>query len=516
MFKLKHDLIGFFPFIAIMVYLWGRTLWATGKYGGYPLITAISITFLIFGSMLFFFGPFRKSFLIRFLLGIVCMVLLIIGITIAIIGEFKGLFFLIGICWYEGLYGIVILRDVLILKKNNHSVFSWKITEKKQLKILSSFMLFLTLGALGAQFYQFDTRKYLEFEVSELEMANKEIVLYWVRQTMENPEDFINILKNTNCVLALQGNPDLFQEIGDYTTKGVDAANLVRLCNQVGVKVEIWPVPSTNLRCALSMSYVDCMPIVYNYFKEWIERHNISVDYYAFDIEDYIPLPKSFQNSTTGDWVSDDFPLYWTLRGIYEKAATQEFIKNNRSNWDELIQQHQNLINQIIADGYTPRATIQPSVWDALDGDSDDFVKNNMQSYEIKGYDYLSGMYYRSCEWGNNDSSYIVYKNAKMLKAVSPYPRSAICIGCIGYPAYQTDQDVANDVWLASALGIDSVRLFLGDSWVYSAPTEAEGLNKLQSMLELCRSGGIAKTEYSAKNEVGIMGTVLDDVLSDL
>jgi hypothetical protein len=516
MLKLKQDFIGFLPIISFLLFLWGKTLWATGKYGGYPFITTISICFLIFGSLFFIFGPFRTLNVIRLILGISCIMLLLIGILIAIIGEFKGLYFLIVGCWYEGIYGIIILRDLFNIKKNTQSNFSWRINDKKISKILAYFFLYILIGIFNAQLYQFDSRTSLEFEVSESEMVNKEIVLYWVQQTMENPEAFVNILKNTNSVLALQGNPDLFQEIGDYTTKGADAANLVRLCNQAKVKVEIWPVPSTSLHCALSMKFVDCMPTVYEYFKEWVARHNITIDYYAFDIEDYIPLPENFMNSTTGHWVSEKSPFYWTLRGIYEKAATQEFIKNNRSDWNELINQQQKLIDQIIADGFIPRATIQPSVWDALDGDLNDYIKNNMQSYEITGYDYLSGMYYRSCEWGNNDSSYLIYKNAKMLKIVSPYPRSAICIGCIGYPAYKTDQDVANDVWLASKLGIDSVRLFLGDSWVYSAPTEADGLKNLQSMLELCRSGGIAKTEFSAKKEVEIMGIVIDDVLSDL
>ncbi|HME52337.1 MAG TPA: hypothetical protein VKM55_08980 [Candidatus Lokiarchaeia archaeon] len=125
-------------------------------------------------------------------------------------------------------------------------------------------------------------------------------------------------------------------------------------------------------------------------------------------------------------------------------------------------------------------------------------------------------MYYRSCEWGNNDSTFKVYQNARILHEISTYNKTAICIGCITYAAYRTAKDVANDVWLACANGVDSVRIFLGDSWVYSAVNESAGIQSLHSMLDLCRAGGTAITEYHAKWDNDLFITILGSVFGDL
>jgi hypothetical protein len=437
------------------------------------------------------------------------------AISIAIIGEFKGLYILIMTGLYEGGYGIIVGRDFLKEWKFRAKVQSPKgepntITKFKVIGIIGIMMV----GFLFSFAWTFDTRTAIRFSVSEQTMQDKELVLYWVRQDLEDPQAFVDVLSETNTVLALQGNPDLFQEIGDYTIKGASAAYLVQLCNLAGVKVEIWPVPSQNYRCALSMRDVDCMPVVYEMFSAWKTKYNLTIDYYAFDIEDSQSL--HFENSTFGSLISPEQPLYWTFRGIYEHAAGQEFIRNERANWTTQLSKQQALIDRIRADGIIPRATIQPLVWDALDGDFDEFVINNMQSYEISGYDYLSGMYYRSCEWGNNDSTYLIYRSMKMLNAVSPYGKSAICLGCIGYPAYQTKEDIANDVWLSVGIGADSVRLFLGDSWVYRESTEAAGIESLREMLTLCRNGGTGTTTYTSSNELSILEIVINDIINEL
>jgi hypothetical protein len=530
MLKLRSDLLGLAPLFLFLSIFSIRTIMGTAKYGGYPLIISIALLFIYIFVIVGFLTLFRTRMWARILLSIGGYGLIFVGLFIAIIGEMKGLYYLIGLSLCEGIYGVIISIDLF----RNHSWKKWKnekdnegkpfsyyfcadFIRKKSLnrKVVAIYLTMMVLSVGLSQVWQFDTRTQLSFEISEKEMAEKEIVLYWVRQNMSDPQAFVNVLKDTNTVLALQGNPDLFQEIGDYTVLGGDAANLVKLCNIAGVKVEVWPVPSKTMFCALSMDYVSCMPTVYNYFKAWCLRYNITVDYYAFDIEDYKPLPQKFENSTGAQFVDEDSPLYWTYRGIYEKAAKQEFIRTNRSDWDNQIAQQQKLVDQIIADGIIPRGTIQPSAWDALDGDYKDFIKNNMQSYEIVGYDYLSGMYYRSCEWGNNDDVYIVYQNAKILKAISPYARSAICIGCIGYPAYQTAATVANDVWVSAGVGVDSMRLFLGDSWVYRADNESVGIQDLRSMLELCRKGGTGITNYDSERETHILGTVMNDVIED-
>ncbi|MHA1996838.1 MAG: hypothetical protein ACTSU9_01900 [Promethearchaeota archaeon] len=521
MFSLKTDIIGLAPFIGVMGYLWGRTTWGTSRYGGYPFLLSMGLSIIIFTITFFALFISRKHLITRILFSVLGIFLLGVGILFSIVGEFKGMYILIFSSWYEGVYGtwacVDIFRDLgMPRRRESKMIVKFKKPVKFQSIGLVLVACMIPAGIISTQAWTFDGRVELQFSISGDDMQEKELVLYWVRQNLTDPAGFVDVLHDTNTVLALQGNPDLFQEIGSYTTLGADAANLVDLCNDAGVKVEVWPVPSSNLSCALSLRYVDCMPTVYGYFKDWVAKYNISVDYYSFDIEDYVALPP-FENSTVGRHVATRSPLYWTFNGIYNMAAKQEFLRTNRSNWNALVRQQQDLIDEIIDDGYIPRGTIQPQAWDALDGDLNSFKKDFMQSYEIKGYEYLSGMYYRSCEWGNNDSSYLVYKNVRIMHAVSPYEKTAVCIGCIGYPSYVTAQDVANDVWLSIGAGADSVRLFLGDSWVYSfSPNETAGLQNLRTMLELCRAGGTGVTSYHPSWDLDIFKTVFADVFEDL
>jgi hypothetical protein len=109
-----------------------------------------------------------------------------------------------------------------------------------------------------------------------------------------------------------------------------------------------------------------------------------------------------------------------------------------------------------------------------------------------------------------------VYRNARILDAISPYPKSAICIGCIGGAAYQTKEDVANDVWLSVAAGVDSVHIFRGESWMWREANETAGFNALRDLLVLCRAGGTTETEYDAKWDNDVFGSIIGDVFGDL
>ena len=531
MLKLKNDLLGFSPLFFILAFLFGRTTGGASKYGGYPFYSALGLSIIIFSVIVFIFSMIRTYNITRYLLLLVCILALMAGIIVAIVGRLKGMYILITACFLQGIYGILLGKDIAKERKENIAVNKgenkaesnnqirsprFKRPDRRQIKGAAILVCILASGILLHQTWQFDDRTELEFTISKDTMAEKELVLYWVRQTMEDPQAFVDVLRDTNTVLSLQGNPDLFTEIDEENeNKSVDAANLIRLCNEADVKVEVWPVRGESLDCDCSMSSVDCMPTMYQYFKSWITKYNITVDYYAFDIENYVAL-SDFDTSAIGQHVSVETPEYWTLKYIYDISNQQAHLRANRSDWDEKIKKQQALVDLIIADGIIPRGTIQPAVWDNLDGDYNDYKKNNMQSYEIEGYEYLSAMYYRSCEWGNDDSTYIVYQSTRIMDSTTPYEKTAVCIGCINYCAYETDAEVANDVWMSVGAGADSVRLFLGDSWVYSAPTEAEGLTNLRSMLELCRAGGTGYTEYSAQWESEIMNTILLDVLGDL
>jgi len=509
---MRTDLVGFGPFIAIMAWLWGRTIWAASRYGGYPLATAIGLASIIFAAIAYVLLVIRTHPFTRWFLCVFGIALLGIGVIFAIAGEFKGMYVLIGTCGYEGVYGIIVGHDIIrhLPRQRMTPVEAFKLLfpkpARREITGLALCLAFGISGLISTQVWQFDARSELRFSVTTQSMQNAEIGLYLADSyDYADPQAFIDILKDTNTTLLLQGNPDLFREINGWETRGKIAANLTKLCNLAGVKVEIWPVGSQNFSCALSLRSVDCMPVVYQYFKDWVARHNITVQYYAFDIEDWVARP-----------LIDASPFSGALGGIHDMAENQYFMRINRSNWAQLIAQQQALIDQIRADGYIPRGTINNYVLDALDGDYNGYAIDFMQSYEIRGYEYLSAMVYRSCEGGNNDSSYNVYKYAHLLDAVSPYPKSAICIGCIGYPAYETKEDIANDVWLSVAAGVDSVRIFRVESWLNREANETAGFNAVRDMLELCRAGGTTVTEYRAAWDNAIFGSIIGDVFGDL
>lgn len=525
MLKLRTDLIGLSPFIGIMGYLWGRTTWAAARYGGYPLATATGFAAIIFAAIAFVLLVVRTNMITRWFLCFFGLALCGIGILFAVVGEFQGMYVLIFSCWYEGVYGFAVGHDIIRhLPRQRTSVGETirSLFPSPSRREIAGFVLCVAIGVSGlvmTQSWQLDSRVELRFHVSAQDLQRTELGLYLADSyDYDDPQAFVDILRDTNTTLLLQGNPDLFREIvsGSYngTHWGRVAANLTRLCNTAGVKVEIWPVGMGGL----SLRNVDNMSIVYQYFQGWLARNSITVDYYAFDIEDSVPRPliKGFDASLVGRATPHSSPLYGTLSGIYDMAERQAFMRTNRSNWGQLVAQQQALVDQIIADGIIPRGTLNPNTMDALDGDYTASQIDFMQSYEIRGYDYLSQMIYRSCEWGNNDSTYKVYSNGRVLDAVSPYPRSAICLGCIAYPAYETKEEVANDVWLSVAAGVDSARLFRVESWLNREANETAGFAAVRDMLELCRAGGTAVTDYRAAWENGIFGAILADVLGDL
>ena len=525
MLKLHADVIGLGPFIGIMAYLWGRTIWAASRYGGYPLATAVGLTAIVFGAIVFVLLVVRTQALTRWVLCVVGIALCGVGIVFAVVGEFQGMYVLIFSCWYEGVYGLAVGHDIIRHLPRHRTGVAETIRTlfpRPSRREIAGFVLCISIGVSGVlmtQSWRFDSRAELQFQVSAQDLQRTELGLYLADSyDYDNPQGFVDILRDTNTTLLLQGNPDLFREIvsGSYngTYWGRVAANLTKLCNAAGVKVEIWPVGMGGL----SLRNVDNMSIVYQHFKGWLARNSITVDYYAFDIEDSVPRPliKGFDASMVGRVTPHSSPLYNTLSGIYDMAERQAFMRTNRSNWGQLIARQQALVDQIIADGIVPRGTLNPNTLDALDGDYTGSQIDFMQSYEIRGYDYLSQMIYRSCEWGNNDSTYRIYSNGRVLDAVSPYQRSAICLGCIAYPAYETKEEVANDVWLSVAAGVDSVRLFRVESWLNREANETAGFAAVRDMLGLCRAGGTAVTEYDAKWDNDIFGAIIGDVFGDL
>ena len=95
MLKLRTDLIGFGPFLVVMGYLWGRTMWSTAKYCGYPFLTAIGLTSVIFALAGFIFFVVRPHLFTRLFLSLLGIILGGIGILFALIGEFRGMYWLI-------------------------------------------------------------------------------------------------------------------------------------------------------------------------------------------------------------------------------------------------------------------------------------------------------------------------------------------------------------------------------------------------------------------------------------
>ena len=361
MLKLRSDLIGLTPFMSLMIYLWGRTTWATARYGGYPFLASLGCSFLLIGILMFVMEPVRTCIPTRWFLMCFGFLLFIIGTLFAIAGQFEGMYYLMSCCWFEGIYGVAIGFDIyhhhLWYFGKNQPKSVWVKPTKHQIIGLALVGCFWLAGIFGTLAYQFDSRTTLQFTVTASEMQNKELTLYWVNPNPQDPQALVNVLKETNTILALQGHPDMFLGNGSNYNDSVNAANLVRLCNQAGVKVEIWPSPSADFFCGLSLRYVDCMATEYQYFKDWVQRNNITVTYYGFDIEDSDSWTP-FANTTIGSMVQGSF-MAPVLGAFYNLAAKQEFLRVNRSDWTELLAKQQSLINQIRADGYIPRGNSQ-------------------------------------------------------------------------------------------------------------------------------------------------------------
>lgn len=394
---------------------------------------------------------------------------------------------------------------------NNHPIFpTLTHSQKKAILILGSFIgtaaCFLTVPL-----YAFPRDQ--EFLISDIQAQSYDLVLYY-------PDAHrINI---TVCAIAQKYNVTLSFPITESqfspNHKDYNAyVNAVRLCNQYGVSVEMWPLFDWNNGSYPSFSEVDRVPGLYNTFHTWTVIHGLTVQYLLWDIEaggEYDPCSKEYS------WTENFGPFGYVGHAQYCQRTSAEA-------WDHAVNVWGEVNRQATLDGHLVRATTHwQIVYDIFD-DDDNLQRNwRLPVWAAGSYQYVSTMSYRGCDGPGDGPSAMIYEGIRAAANKNP-GNVAVCLGCINYEPYPDIPSVIADVHLSLAAGATSIRLFQGLSWVDGTGEKAgepdnlkwtnppHNIDGLDALLEACRKGGVVTYHPDSRLKYEIFLNLLMDVFSD-
>ncbi len=352
-----------------------------------------------------------------------------------------------------------------------------------------------------------------EFTVTSEQGQAYDLLLYY-----PNP-DHINasvcsILKSVNATISFNVVEPDFSPSNPRSTQ---IANAVRVCNQEGVEVEVWPLFAWDDGAYPSLSEAPRFPALYGAFHDWTVRENITVEYLMWDME------AGFEQASCAP-----APAWVDAMGIFGYTGnSQRCAVESAAEWDQAVGILQDVLHQSVVDGHRVRSTTHAGlVWDMFDGD--DTLQRNwrLPVWVNDDYQYVSQMLYRGCDGPGNATSAFIYEGVRAAAAVQP-EKVAVCLGCINYEPYPDTPSVVSDVHLALAAGARSIRLFQGCSWVFGtgqAPGTDDGipytnpphyLSGLEELLVASRQGGTVTFHPEARLHLQMFVDILIDVFGD-
>lgn len=515
---LAKGLIWFGPLGGFLIIIFARALYAARFADSVVFDMFLGLMLGVVGIVLLVIALVRYRFMQ--LVMITITVILSVGVVLFWIGSLSRAFYLmLGITAYTDLWNGVVITDIVRSARRHEDFWRTRIAFPRGKTIATM----IALGSIVACPLLVAVPWYAmpgptHFTITDQQAKAYDLVLYYPEPERINA-DVCHIARAANATLSFNVHESSFY-INSLDHASI--TNAVRVCNNYGVPVEIWPLFDIGYGY-ISYSYAGQLYRLYEAFHNWTIRENISVKYLLWDIEG-APVNGSCQQP----------PAWESNLGIFGYTGHSQFCRmTEQSNWSQAVADFHNVNQQANADGFTVRATTVPDiVWDTFTGD--DTLQENwgLPAWDADGYQYVSMMLYRGCDGpGNNSNSFIF--DCVRASAVAAFPgRAAACLGCINYGPYPDIPSVVNDVHLALAAGAWSVRLFQGCSWVfgtggtpgyqnldgYKNPphylnnTSTSGLYQL---LQACRQGGNVTYYPDQSMRLTEFTSILEDVFSE-
>lgn len=316
-------------------------------------------------------------------------------------------------------------------------------------------------------------------------------------------------LTNTTILSALNGssnsgNPvEILLLVSDsslkkYTTDAPKLAYMVGNCTASGLKVWIWFIYDDVPGHYPSHMNYDYMPVFKALFDEWVSNYSLSIYGMLFDNE------------------MDDQPRYDNILEYLDSMLDKRI--EVKKDWSDAVNAYKTAAAQWSAQGYKIALVgMEQTLYDVIDGDPD--VQQLFGIVDdppgIETWERVSFMFYRSCEYhaeGTKNTQDYLYTLAECNKRVYG-SRAVVAIGCMSYAAYDTINEIKEDIAILKFLNYDTIELF-----EMSAFMRTFGYDGLLSLLETSLAAwkfpsfrvNIGTTEFLSKIAVMLADVLLD------
>lgn len=441
---------------------------------------------LVLLVFLFDFVLFRKkklftiqlifSFLLVFIFGFAFIALFILTHTITSIGVI--IFLILVIC--KTVRIISIIKTYLKCKKSEIITrITFKHLKKRKIQVFTLTFLFIfpfIVFMIGLSPYSLSSIEININDQNEPNNSSQSIQLSFYA-TLSS----YHYLTNETVLRALNGtdfgsgnlNPvEILLLIRESGLKNpVDSqklAYMIQNCSNSGLNVWIWFVYDLNNGYYPSYEDYNYLPVFKQLFDDWVSNFSLNIHGILFDNE------------------MDQFSASISMDNIFGYLETMlSYRRTVREDWPNAVAMYESVADQWSNQGYKIALVgMDMTLYDIVDGDADIQQMAGIVNNPPDMWERVSFMLYRNCEYHTTPyTQEYLYTLSNLHKRIYG-SRAVVALGCMSYEAYDTVDEIVQDIALLKFQRYSTVELF-----EFGAFYKTFGYNGLISVLNSSLSG---------------------------
>jgi len=243
-------------------------------------------------------------------------------------------------------------------------------------------------------------------------------------------------LKPVEILLLIREN-----EIND-PVKSQELVNIIQNCTTNGLKIWIWFVYNKSNGYYPSWEDATHLKVFKENFDKWVEENSLDIYGIIFDNE--------------ADELINNLPIGFDLlkNGV-------EHMTTTRNNWSEVVSIYESIASNWSQQGYKMALVgVDFTLLDLIDGDPDFQQLGGIINNPPDFWERVSFMMYRGCSLTGDplDRDYLFLMSGLHKRFYED--RAVAALGCMGYNAYLTVDDILKDLAIIKAQNYSTVELF--------------------------------------------------------
>ncbi len=502
--------------LSIIGYIFVKWVLIVGNYG--HLLYFLSLALLVAGFIAGFlldwaFYRKNKRFGLQIVFNLLQLLLygfLFIGLISILMGYFSiGFILFLALLISKGMRFFLVIQNYLQSRRLGRSTSISFASRKRKIVVLLLIFMFAfpsIVFSLGATSYTV-ARKNIDINNILGEGQGSQEIQLSFYVTLSSYDYIMNdtILSALNGTAFGGGNlipVEVLLLVAEYEltdpVKGLKMAQMVNKSTQSGLNVWIWFVYDTSLYGHYpSYQNYEHLPEFKQVFDEWVQNYSLTIHGMLFDNE----IDQEIMDTELAD--------------IFNYVQTLLQHRNTvKKNWSLAVDMYESVADNWSAQGYEIALVgMDLTLEDLKDGDADIQQMFGIVNNPPDMWDRVSYMMYRSCEYHTTPFGQdYVYNLADFHKKMYG-DRAVVALGCMGYEAYDTVDEILQDIALLKYLRYTTVELFeMGNFY------NTFGYNGLISLLNSTLDGwkypefqiGYFTNEYLARSALFFVDILLD------